>query len=130
MNTVKKIINWSETDSLGSDGLYEICVEMQLKNDKVFIGLITKTEFDRMKDEELQHEIQQLIDSASIRHGLCAWCKSYFNRQTGKAIHKLTDEQFEQTRHTGQSHGCCDSCGKTLKESTAKINIDIEINNQ
>ena len=130
MNRVKQIINWSEQETLGLDGQFEICVEAKLENDEVFIGLTTKSEFDRMKDEELQHEIQWLIDGALTRYGLCAWCKSYFNRETGRVIHKLTDEQFEQTRTTGQSHGCCDSCMETVKETTAKIAIDIETNNQ
>ena len=48
--------------------------------------------------------------------GLCSWCRCYWNRATGSTyLPKLTDEQFEATRHDGTSHGCCPTCVKKLK---------------
>lgn len=45
-------------------------------------------------------------------YGLCAWCKTYYDRQTGDhPTPAMSDERFEATRHDGKtSHGCCPGC--------------------
>lgn len=43
---------------------------------------------------------------------LCAWCKSYVDRDTGFKVLRLTDAEFEATRNSGyNSHGICPACG-------------------
>lgn len=41
---------------------------------------------------------------------LCAWCRCYVSRSTMDRVFSLTLDEFEATRHTGESHGMCKGC--------------------
>jgi len=47
--------------------------------------------------------------------GLCAWCRSYFDRKTNEVVATLTEKEFEATRHDGTSHTICRYCSNLLK---------------
>jgi len=54
--------------------------------------------------------------SDSSTYMLCAWCKTWKVRRTDEKIVALTDEEFERTRISGISHGCCPSCARGMLE--------------
>lgn len=58
--------------------------------------------------------------SCPTKYGLCAWCKKYWNRDTGENFVKLTDEEFEASRYDGSSHGCCPTCAAKISKSIKK----------
>jgi len=65
---------------------------------------------------EVRDTIIKLCLSNSSTYMLCAWCKTWKVRQTDEKIITLTDEEFEHTRISGISHGCCPSCAKSMLE--------------
>lgn len=97
---------------------------------------MTDAEWKTVKAEELEHELAERnvervrdfgpFDAEQVRRRtfimscrelyvahLCAWCRSYFITGWGGeeyTLIRLEDDEFEATRTTGESHGCCKEC--------------------
>ena len=113
---VTNIVEWIEND----DDSYAVTVIYE--DDSEWSGCIASERFETMKQEELQSELKIEIDpeedllgfmnQQSKHYGLCAWCRSYYQRSDNKPIIKLTDTEFEMTKNPKNkiSHSCCIDC--------------------
>ncbi len=66
-------------------------------------------------------ERQTIIDRCRLADSieLCAWCQTY--RGVDGFVIRLDADEFEATRHTGESHGICDECKSAQSVSIADM---------
>ena len=113
MKTVRHILNWYSNEPDAGEPYYT--AELEYMDGSTEICALTVHEFEMAKSDEFTAELAELNANVTA-FGLCAWCKSYFNRETGRPVHVLTNEQFEATKHNSTSHGICADCKKAQTE--------------
>lgn len=124
---VTRVERWKREDKGVASEVY---VEVYYADDSYWQGYVNEARWAVMLEEELYASIDkantQLLPQESEsfeyyvvrpdRFGLCAWCRSYWSRETkSRHSHIMSNEKFEQISGTaGASHGCCPECAMEL----------------
>lgn len=99
--------------------------EQQADLDEANAPAFTKVErnpYEDLNDDELDALVDPRAEEIAAyamqteHFGLCSWCKSYYDSETGETVCKLTDEEYEPTTHpeSGASHGICPQCKSAM----------------
>ncbi len=127
---VAAILSWKDND----DAARSKSVTVRYRDDsETTLSNVGIGAWLRIKEEEFQHELDGLdagmLDRIVSRYTratdresfisscrrsddyhLCAWCQCYVSKDDEIITLQLTPEEFEATRHTGESHGICKQC--------------------
>ena len=97
-------------------------------------GRFNREEIEDDEKTRVVDIIQEYCKNSSEKFGLCAWCKSYYNRKTGTTYSTpLTHDQFMATRTDDRtSHGMCPACAvkmspKNISKKSLPIGTEIKI---
>jgi len=124
-DNVAHILHWQQEDNY-----YMVSVQFRDGIEGHYAKVIN-ADWEKIKLSELEFELNeenipqlkqsrkgpiQFYKMNSEHFGLCAWCKSYYNRTNNQnCFPKLSDAEFEEINSTGNvSHTMCPNCKDNL----------------